>query len=180
IGQQGLLLVAGHARLCATATCPRLGSLTEPAGADVISASTSQQPPPRKPARRGGEFFLRPASPAQRRYEALRAYLADGLPADQVAARFDYTPAGLQSLVRDFRAGKLDLFPQRRPGPKRAPAKDAARARVIDLRLAGHSIDEISAALAAEGTPLNRTGVSEIIAEEGLPRIWRRPEHERR
>jgi len=100
------------------------------------SATTS-----RKPARRGGEFFLRPASPAQRRYEALRAYLADGLPAKQVAARFDYTPAGLQSLVRDFRAGKLDLFPGRRPGPKRAPAKDAARARVIELRLAGHSID---------------------------------------
>jgi len=96
-----------------------------------------------------------------------------------VAERFDYTPAGLQSLVRDFRAGKLDLFPQRRPGPRRAPAKDAARARVTELRLAGHSIDEISAALAHEGTPLNRTGVSEIIAEEGLPRIWRRPEHER-
>ena len=96
-----------------------------------------------------------------------------------MAARFGYTPAGLQSLVRDFRAGKLDLFPRRRSGPKRAPAKDAARARVIELRLAGHSIDEISAALAAEGTPLNRTGVSELIAEEGLPRIWRRPTHER-
>ncbi len=96
-----------------------------------------------------------------------------------MAARFDYTPAGLASLVRDFRAGKLDLFPQRRPGPKRAPAKEAARARVIELRLAGHSIDEISAALAAEGTPLNRTGVSELIAEEGLPRIWRRPTHQR-
>ncbi len=96
-----------------------------------------------------------------------------------MAARFAYTPAGLQSLVRDFRAGKLELFPQRRPGPKRAPAKDAARARVVELRLAGHSIDEISEALTHEGTPLNRTGVSEIIAEEGLPRIWRRPEHER-
>jgi hypothetical protein len=96
-----------------------------------------------------------------------------------VAARFDYTPAGLQSLVRDFRAGKLDLFPQRQPGPKRAPAKDAARARVIELRLAGHSIDEIAEALAAEGTPLNRTGVSELIAQEGLPRIWRRPQHQR-
>jgi hypothetical protein len=96
-----------------------------------------------------------------------------------VAARFDDTPAGLQSLVRDFRAGKLDLFPRRRPGPKQAPAKDAARAGVVELRLAGHSIDEISAALMHEGTPLNRTGVSELIAEAGLPRIWRRPSHER-
>jgi DDE family transposase len=47
------------------------------------------------------------------------------------------------------------------------------------LRLAGHSIDEISTALAQEGTPLNRTGISEIIAAEGLPRLWRRPEHQR-
>src|ERR687897_1887256 len=82
-------------------------------------------------------------------------------------------------MVRDFRAGRLELFPTTRPGPRRAPAKDAARARVLELRLTGHSIDEISAALAAEGTPLNRTGVWEILAAEGLPRLWRRPHHER-
>ncbi len=131
------------------------------------------------PARRGGEFFFQPVSPAQRRYEALRAYLAEGLPAVAAAERFGYTPAAFSSLVRDFRAGKLEFFPALRTGPRRAPAKDAAHARVLELRLAGHSIDEISAALAAEGTPLNRTGVSEIIAEEGLPRLWRRPEHAR-
>ena len=33
--------------------------------------------------------------------------------------------------------------------------------------------------LAAEGTPLNRTGIAEVIAEEGLPRLWRRPDAER-
>ena len=33
--------------------------------------------------------------------------------------------------------------------------------------------------LAAEGTPLNRTGIAEVIAEQGLPRMWRRPEAER-
>ncbi len=30
--------------------------------------------------------------------------------------------------------------------------------------------------LAAEGIGLNRTGISEVITEAGLPRIWRRPE----
>ena len=130
-------------------------------------------------ARRGGEFFLHPASPTQRRYEALRAYLAEGVPAAKAAARFGYTLAGFTSLVRDFRVGKLEFFPTTRPGPRRAPAKDAAYARVIELRLAGHSIDEISAALAAEGSPLNRTGVWEILAAEGLPRLWRRPAHQR-
>jgi len=89
-------------------------------------------------------------SAAHRRYEALRAYLAEGLPAGQAAARFGYTPASLASAVRDFRAGARDFFVTGKPGPKTAPAKDAARARIIELRAAGHSIDEIADALAAE------------------------------
>jgi hypothetical protein len=85
----------------------------------------------------------------------------------------------LLSVVRDFRAGGRDFFVSGRPGPKTAPGKDAARPRIIELRAAGHSIDEIAAALAAEGTPLNRTGIAEVIAEQGLPRMWRRPDAER-
>ena len=81
--------------------------------------------------------------------------------------------------MRDFRAGARDFFVAGKPGPKTAPGKDAARPRIIELRAAGHSIDEIAAALAAEGTPLNRTGIAEVIAEEGLPRLWRRPDAER-
>jgi hypothetical protein len=42
--------------------------------------------------------------------------------------------------------------------------------------LAGHSTYEISGRLAAEGTPLNRTSVGEILAEEGFGRLLRRPE----
>ena len=134
---------------------------------------------PDHPARRGGEFFTRPVDSAQRRYEALRAYLAEGHPAAVVAARFGYTVPALHSLVRDFRAGRRDFFATTRPGPKAAPAKQAAQTRVLTLRAEGHSIDEISAALAAEGTPLNRTGVAEILADHGLPRLWRRPEQAR-
>jgi transposase len=131
------------------------------------------------PARPGGEFFTEPADASQRRYEALRAYLAEGQPAEQVAARFGYSTAALHSAVRDFRAGRREFFTPVRPGPKTAPAKDAARVRVLALRAGGHSIDEISAVLTTEGIPLNRTGVAEICAEAGLPRLWRRPQAER-
>ncbi len=122
---------------------------------------------------------MQPQAPAHRRYEALRAYLADGLPAAEAAARFGYTPASLASAVRDFRAGAREFFTAGKPGPKTAPGKDAARPKILELRAAGHSIDEIAEALAAEGTPLNRTGIAEVIAAEGLPRLWRRPEAER-
>ena len=86
-----------------------------------------------KPApRRGWEALRNPTQVNQRRYEAVRAYLLEGAPLAETAARFGYTPSALTSLVRDFRAGKLALFADPgRPGRKSAPKKDAARGRVI-------------------------------------------------
>src|SRR5260370_35347770 len=127
--------------------------------------------------RAGWESFARPAGVNQRRYEAVRAYVLEGAPPAEAAARFGYSPSALASLVRDFRAGKLALFAEPgRPGRKSAPKKDAARGRVIELRRQGLSVYEISARLAAGGTPLNRTGVGPILAEEGLGRLLRHPE----
>jgi transposase len=130
-------------------------------------------------ARPGAEFFAAPDTADQRRYEALRAYLLEGLTAAQVASRFGYTAASVQSMARDFRAGRRDFFTDTKPGPKSAPAKDAARGRIIELRRAGRSAYEIAQILAAEGTKLNRTGVAEVLAEEGFPRLWPRPHAER-
>ena len=125
----------------------------------------------------GGEVFARPAQVNQRRYEALRAYLHEGAPLAEAAARFGYTRSALASLVRDFRAGKLTLFAEPgKPGRKSAPKKDKARGRVVELRRQGLSVYEISARLALEGTGLNRTGVGQILAEEGFGRLLRRPE----
>ncbi|HZW45880.1 MAG TPA: hypothetical protein VFF32_16135 [Dermatophilaceae bacterium] len=130
-------------------------------------------------ARPGGEFFAVPDTADQRRYEALRAYLLEGLTAADAADRFGYTAASLQSMARDFRAGRRDFFTESKPGPKSAPAKDAARARIIELRRAGRSAYEIAEILAGEGLKLNRTGVAEVLAEEGFPRLWARPHAER-
>jgi len=130
-------------------------------------------------ARPGGEFFVAPDTADQRRYEALRAYLLEGLPAADAASRFGYTAASVQSMARDFRAGRRDFFTDTKPGPKSAPAKDAARARIIELRRAGRSAYEIAEILATEATKLNRTGVAEVLADEGFPRLWARPHAER-
>ncbi len=122
----------------------------------------------------GAEYFTVPRHPNQRRYEALRAYFTEGLTVEQAGARAGYTRASMASLLRDFRAGRLELFaPPGKPGPKTAPAKDRARARVTELRREGLSVYEISSRLRAEGTPLNRTGVGQILAEEGFGRLLR-------
>jgi transposase-like protein len=135
----------------------------------------SAEPAPR----RGWEAFARPSQVNQRRYEAVRAYVCEGAPLAEAAARFGYTRSALASLVRDWRAGKLVLFAEPgRPGRKSAPKKDAARGRVVELRRQGLSVHEISARLAAEGRPLNRTGAGQILAEEGFGRLLRHPEPE--
>lgn len=125
------------------------------------------------------EWFTSPEQVNQRRYEALRAFFVEGLTHAQAAERFGYTRWAMVDLVREHRAGRLDLFaPPRKPGPApgTAPAKDRVRGRVIALRRQGLSAYEISARLAGEGTPLNRTGVAEILTEEGFGRLLRHPE----
>ena len=124
----------------------------------------------------GGEFFASPEDPTQRRYEALRAYLLEGRRAAEVAGAFGYTVQTLNSMVRDFRAGRREFFVSSRPGPKRAPGKERAHDRIVELRAAGHSIDEIALVLKREAIGLNRTGIAEVIAQEGFERLWRRPE----
>jgi transposase len=126
--------------------------------------------------RAGGELFARPAQVNQRRYEAVRAYLYEGASLNEAAARSGYTRSTVASLVRDWRAGKLALFAEPgRPGRKRSPTKDRARARVIELRRQGLSVYEISTRLATEQTPLNRTGIGQILREEGFGRLLRGP-----
>jgi transposase len=128
---------------------------------------------------REAEWFTAPGPVNQRRYEALRAYYVDGLTYEQAGARFGYTRWAMADLVRQHRAGKLELFAApKKPGPPpgAAPAKERARGRVVELRRQGYSTYEISGRLAAEGTPLNRTSVGEILAEEGFGRLLRGPE----
>ena len=133
----------------------------------------------RSPQREGAEAFTAPPLVNQRRYEALRAWYVDGLSYAEAGERFGYTRWTMINLVREHRAGKLELFAApRKPGPPpgTAPARDRARGRVVELRRQGLSTYEISARLAAEGRPLNRTSVAEILTEEGFGRLVRGPQ----
>jgi transposase len=135
--------------------------------------------PARSAQPEAAEAFTAPQQINQRRYEALRAFFVDALSYAQAGERFGYTRWAMINLVRDYRAGTLQLFaPPRKPGPApgTAPAKERVRARVIELRRQGLSTYEISARLAGENTPLNRTSVSEILTEEGFGRLLRHPD----
>jgi|SRR5215475_4754663 len=88
----------------------------------------------------GAELHAAPEQASHRRYEALRAFFVEGLSYEQAGARFGYTRSTMASLVRGYRAGKVELFaPPRRPGPPpgTAPAKEKVRGRVVQLRRQG-------------------------------------------
>ena len=130
--------------------------------------------------REGAEYFTEPTGPAQRRYEALRAYFLDELPAVEVADRFGYSTASVHQMATLLRKGRLALFAEARPGPK-GPRKATGtlRARALELRAAGHSVTEIAAALTGEGMPVSAQTVWQILDAEGLPRLGRRDEGRR-
>ena len=143
--------------------------------------SKDDEPDARRSAARATKaaFFAAPADPAQRRYEALRAYFVEGATAPEAAERFGYAPSTMVAMVRDFAPDPRAFFVERRPGPRRAPAKEAAREEVMRLRREGRSVTEIAALLAGTPTPLNRTGVWELLRSEGFERLGPRSPAER-
>jgi len=124
--------------------------------------------------------FLQPSNSTHRQYEALRAYLVDGLTNKEAAERFGYTEGSFRVLVHDFRQNphrEFFLPPSR--GPQKAPKKDKVREHVIALRKQNLSIYDISRVLETKGRKISPVSVSIILNEEGFARLPRRRDEER-
>ena len=119
----------------------------------------------------GGDYFVNPATAAQRRYETLRAYLHDDEPAEVVAGRFGYTPATVRQLASELRAGRLELFVEAKPGPKGPRKQPKIRQRVLELRARDLSITAIADILTDEGMPVSHDTVWQVLTAEGLERL---------
>jgi hypothetical protein len=95
------------------------------------------------PQRQGAASFTAPDQVNHRRYEALRAFFVEGLSHAEAGERFGYTRWAMVNLVREYRAGKLELFaPPTRAGawggpgqePRPRPGDRTAPPRPVDLR----------------------------------------------
>jgi transposase len=66
------------------------------------------------------DYFLRPACPSQRQYEALRAVFVDGLSQKDAARRFGYSYGTFRLLILQFRSafagGSAPPFSTKLPG----------------------------------------------------------------
>jgi len=121
--------------------------------------------------RAGSEFFTNPGEPAQRRYEALRAYLVDGESAETAGARFGYSKATMYQMAAELRGGRSAFFVSSKPGPRGPRQTATLRERVLSMRAEDRSVKEIADALSAEGTPISHQSVWVICTQEGLQRL---------
>lgn len=88
-------------------------------------------------------IFLKPGTPQQRQYEAIRAIVVDGLSADAAAKKFGYKVNSLYSRMRDIRSGKLIFFPKKINGPSDRRAPDYIRKLIIHYRKENLSATDI-------------------------------------
>jgi hypothetical protein len=132
--------------------------------------------------RQATRFFLGPETPAQRQYEALRAYFVEDVPSAQVAQRFGYTPGAFRALCHQFRhdhATRAAFFPPRPPGPRAAPLRDGLRDLVVALRKKNLSVYDIQRELASAGHTVSIHSLTLLLQEEGFARLPRRLDDER-
>lgn len=124
-------------------------------------------------------YFDKPATPNQKRYEALRALLFEKRPKSEVIEKFGYTEYTLQTLVRDFRNGKLILFPLNKPGPKgRSTSKDI-QTKIVSLRKQNLSAEDIKDELSNENIRIGLTTIERILDDQGFVKLHRRTNKDR-
>jgi transposase len=120
-------------------------------------------------------FFTKPVGTWQRRYEALRAFFVDRLPAQRVAERFGFTAGYVRLLCHQFRHGKIDLLeiPEQGKSSRHKVSADT-RAKIIAWRKERLSAGDIVELLSREGVELSVRTVERVLAEEGFPKLPRR------
>ena len=136
------------------------------------------------PAPDPSAFFSCPGNSRQRRYEILRAFYFERLPAKDVAARFGCSASAVYAITRDFRKLKdPSAYFFRGPAPPGRPRSipaDDLRKQVIDLRKLNLSLPDIKARLDARSSrTLSERAISRILKEEGFARLPRRTRAQR-
>ncbi len=124
------------------------------------------------------EYFGNPSSPRQRQYEAVRAVVCEKRPVDDVAQEFGYMTSTLYSLIRDARAGRLELFPKVRSGPRGRSTHADVQTEIVALRKQTLSTDDIQTRLGDDGVNVSASTIERILKALGFGKLKRRTNKE--
>jgi len=127
-------------------------------------------------------FFLKPSSPRQRQYEALRAFFVEGQSSEKAARAFGYSPGAFRVLCSHFRNNPQarEFFLATSVGrPSGVRHHDPIREEIVALRKKNYSVYDISQVFAERGTKVTAAAIRDILREEGFAPLPRRLDEER-
>ena len=108
----------------------------------------------------------------------MRAIVIDKEQTETVAKKFGYKSKTVYSLVRDAKAGKLELFPVVIKGPKQKRTLPETQDKVIQYRKQGLSTFDIRTRLANDKINLSGSTIERILKNAGFGKLKRRTNNE--
>ena len=131
------------------------------------------------------DFFKYPKATTHKKYEALRAFYLERMPAAQVAQRFGYTLSSFYSLNRDFKQQLQQSEPSQGffvsvpRGRKPQDETGTIEHLIIELRKKYLSVPDIKAILDSLDHQVSESYIYTVIAQSGFARLPRRSQQER-
>lgn len=121
----------------------------------------------------------------KKRYDTLRAFFYEKLPAEKVALTYGYSLSSLYSLTRDFRqflknSPDKDFFFKNLTIGRKAKLSQDVDQMIIGLRKQNFSSEEIAGILNSKGHNLSYGYVYKLLSNEGFARLHRRSKAEKK
>jgi hypothetical protein len=125
------------------------------------------------------EYFNFSDSVSKKRYDALRTFFVDKVPAADVAKKYGYKLSSFYSLTRDFRSflkenDKDDFFFKDSVSGRKPGKEDDLAELIISLRKKNNSVEDIVAILNAKSYEVGYRYVYNILRDAGFAKLQRR------
>jgi len=126
---------------------------------------------------------MTPQSPEQKKYDALRAYYLDAMPASEVTTKFGYSVTYFKKIRSVFRQALKHehnpFFLHKKPGPTKRNTSQTTIDLIVALRKKNYSIQDIRLTLAARNISVGLNTIDQILKDEGFSPLPRRTHLER-
>lgn len=123
-------------------------------------------------------YFKKFLTPAQKRYEALKAFYNEGISVNEIAIKFGFRPGYFKKIKLEFskqiQNGIDPFFTSTKTGPKKRFTTDQVVDKIISLRKQNHSIIDIKSILDADENKISLDTIDQILKAEGFAPLPKR------
>jgi transposase len=120
------------------------------------------------------QFFTDPSSARQKHYELIRSIIVDKIPIPEASKKFGYKVNSTYTLLRDFKSGKLQLFPAIIKKPLKRRMSKSIQNKIIALRKSNLSTQDIAAKLKENDIQISARTIERVLKDAGFTKLKRR------